>query len=281
MKRKALPLFSFLLAFVLIIASFGSARADAGQDPVVTPVSGDTDFTSEVIPIASLPGVTELAGGMLVPVGFPAGEAQFGGNGIRVTSMDKGKATACFSISTAAINLGWGGKVGVWNGSKWVQLPTTITSFEETPGSLACATITGNGTYAFIKYVVDSSLLPKMQPCDFGIDYQIMDNYGFAYPPSSYNHWALGFNIPASVPAGAPVTYSIISYDPAWPGTFTSGTSGSTTAGTYWSDAVVFYNDFVSVSQTPGPTFLVRFQFPTLNCYLILEYYDYDSINSN
>ena len=50
---------------------------------------------------------------------------------MRVTGMESGKATVCFSLSTIAVNQGWGGKVGVWNGTKWVQLPTTFATPEE------------------------------------------------------------------------------------------------------------------------------------------------------
>ena len=95
---------------------------------------------------------------MLVPVGFPAGEAQYQGDGLIVTGMDNGKATACFYIT--GTQWGWGGKVGLWDGTEWVKLATAITSPDETPNSIACAAITGNGTYAFIRYVVDASLLP-------------------------------------------------------------------------------------------------------------------------
>ena len=97
---------------------------------------------------------------MLVPVGFPAGEAQYQGDGVIVTGMDSGKATACFTIT--GTQYGWGGKVGVWNGTKWVLLPTTIKALDESPNSLACAPITGNGTYVFIRYVAEQDKLPKV-----------------------------------------------------------------------------------------------------------------------
>jgi hypothetical protein len=163
MKRFVLPLFSGLLVLSLLLGSFATAKAAPGDNPTVTPVSGDTDLTTEIIAIASLPGVTELAGGMLAPAGFPAGEAQFGGNGIRVTGMDSGKATACFYLSAAEINQGWGGKVGVWDGTQWVLLATSISLPEETNNAIACATISGNGTYAFIKYVTEPDKLPTVQ----------------------------------------------------------------------------------------------------------------------
>ena len=160
MKKFVLPLLSGLLVVALLLGSFVTAKAAPGDDPTVTPVSGDTDFMTEVVAIASLPGTVELAGGMLAPVGFSDGEAQFGGNGILVTGFDSGKATACFNLSATEINQGWGGKVAVWDGAKWVRLATTITTPDETNSAIACATITGSGTYAFIKYVSDPSKLP-------------------------------------------------------------------------------------------------------------------------
>jgi len=107
MKKVLLPLFSFLLVLGLLGASFSSAKAEIGDDPVVTPVSGDMEFATEVVPVASLPGTTVLESQMLVPVGFPLGEAQFEGVGVRVTGMDYGKATACFAVS--GMQYGWGG----------------------------------------------------------------------------------------------------------------------------------------------------------------------------
>ena len=83
MKKVLIPFFSCLLVFTLLLGSFGSAKAEIGDDPVVTPISGDMEFTTEVVPIASLPGTTELDQ-MLVPVGFPEGEAQFEGAGVLV-----------------------------------------------------------------------------------------------------------------------------------------------------------------------------------------------------
>jgi hypothetical protein len=168
-KKTLIPLFSLVLAFSLLFSVTGTAAAlpppppppipttPSLPDPVVTPVSGDMEFTTEFIPIAQFPGTTEF-NQMLVPVGFPAGEAQYQGDGVVVSGMDSGKATACFTIT--GTEYGWGGKVGLWNGTKWVKLATTITPLEESPNSLACATITGNGTYVFIRFVADASLLP-------------------------------------------------------------------------------------------------------------------------
>jgi len=198
MKRVLVPFFSFLLVLTLLLGSFGSAKAEVGDDPVVTPVSGDMDFTTEVVPIASLPGATEMEDLMLVPVGFPLGEAQFEGAGVLVTKFDTGKASACFTIS--GTQYGWGGKVGMWNGTKWMLLPTTITSPAETPNSIACATITGNGTYAFIRYVVDASLLQTQVIADLPTCRSIgirWDGHGLGGNGNYDPYWVelLNFNI--------------------------------------------------------------------------------------
>ncbi|NMC35136.1 MAG: hypothetical protein GYA36_22155 [Veillonellaceae bacterium] len=157
--------FSILLAVVLQLSLLGSATAaplpSSLPDPVVTPVSGDMEFTTELLPVQQFPGAQEY-NQMLVPVGFPLGEAQFLDTGVVVSGMDSGTATACFYFTGA--ESGWGGKVGVWNGTKWVLLPTTITDLEESPNSLACAPITGNGYYAFIKYISSPEKLPTGKP---------------------------------------------------------------------------------------------------------------------
>ena len=71
MKKVFIPFFSCLLVFTLLLGSFGSVKPEVGDDPVVMPISGDMEFTTEVVPIASLPGTMTLASQMLAPIGFP------------------------------------------------------------------------------------------------------------------------------------------------------------------------------------------------------------------
>jgi hypothetical protein len=224
MKKFVLPFFSLLLVLTLALSSFSSVTAAAGGDPWVTPVSGDMEFTVTVIPIASLPGVVELASQMLAPAGFPEGETQFGGNGIRVTDFASGKATVCFSLSAQEVAKGWGGKVGMWDGSKWVLLPTTIAAVvEEASTTSACAGITANGIYAFIKYIADASLLPQGPPA-CGV-------MTFAFPYGYYfddyeGYMETGIVIHDSlIPEGTPISYQLLNIVPS--GFFTSGLSGS------------------------------------------------------
>jgi hypothetical protein len=211
MRKIALPFFSCLLVLTLLLGSFGSVKAAIGDDPIVTPVSGDMEFTSEIIPIASLPGITELAGGMLAPAGFPEGEAQFEGNGIRVTGMDSGKANACFAIS--GTQYGWGGKVALWTGAKWELLPTTITTPDETPNSTACATITSSGTYAFIKYVTDPTKLPKLGVCSSTPSITLLLLPGSE--PDQIRLFAALVEKQPVAPEGSSVSYRVLSTDPA------------------------------------------------------------------
>jgi len=211
MKKLVLPLFSCLLVLSLLLGSFATAKAAPGDDPVVTPVSGDATFATEIIPIVSLPGVTTY-GEMLVPAGFPAGEAQFGGNGVRVTGFDASKATACFSLSAAAVNEGWGGKVAVWDGAKWVRLATSITTVEESNTALACATITGNGTYAFIKYIAEPDKLPTYGKCSD--DTLVGIRFDYNYPEGIFTVYeAIVLHNPAPA-VGSTVSFQLLSISP-------------------------------------------------------------------
>ena len=252
MKRTVLPVISFIMVFVLLMASFGTAKAGAGDDPVVTPVSGDMEFTTEVVPIVSLPGVTELAGGMLAPVGFPAGEAQFGGNGVLVTGMDYGKATACFSLSSTAIAEGWGGKVALWNGANWVRLATSITVEDETNTAIACATITSSGTYAFIKYVTEPDKLPANPVIKTPCAAPIGGLFG-------RNPWGPLFGAFLAYPNSL-ITYEIINYTAPFFGDL-SGSTTSDSSGNYnFGD-----NSWSSTTITPSPAFTIHIETP--GCY--------------
>jgi hypothetical protein len=208
-------------------------------EPVVTPVSGDIEFTTEFIPIAQFPGTTEF-NQMLVPVGFPAGETQYQGDGVIVSGMDSGQATACFTIT--GTEYGWGGKVGLWDGTKWVKLTTTITPIEESNKSQACATITGNGTYAFIRYVVDTSLLPVNTYCS-----ELTSGWTiYTYFDAQGTYFYISID---NLPDGTPATLTFISASPA-PNYF--GFIGTTNAsvGNYaGGDADFFDSNF----STSGP----------------------------
>lgn len=281
MKKFGLPVFSFLLVITLALSSFSSAAA-AGGDPWVTPVSGDMEFTATAVSVANLPGVVELPSQMLAPAGFPAGEMQFGGSGVRVTDFDAGKATACFSLSAIEVKKGWGGKVGMWNGAKWVLLPTTIAvPAEEASTTSACAGITGNGTYAFIKYIADAALLQKGPQACGVLTYAFPYSFDF----EEFDGWmSEGFIVHNSfIPIGTPISYQLVNVIPS--GFFTSGQSGSGTVVDYmqidvdeyaflveFDPMVIFEYDYFEYLDS----FTLRVFLP--NCYTDFQYPD-DMIN--
>jgi len=219
------------------------------------------DFTTEFIPIAQFPGTTEF-NQMLVPVGFPSGEAQYEGDGVVVSGMDNGKATACFYIT--GTQYGWGGKVGLWDGTKWVKLATTITPLEESNKSLACATITGNGTYVFIRYVVDPSLLPVKGICGYDITYA----WGTASDADNADRWQKGyinhFEIYSNTDlTGKTVTVSLLRSDPAggyvWYGTATGVLIHSYSTYYYFSVSPTVYYEWNLNNYYNQPFWLLDF----------------------
>jgi hypothetical protein len=275
MKKSAFLLFSIMLVLGLLVLPAGTARAAVGDNPVVTPVSGDMVFTTEIVPIAQLPGTVVLASQMLAPVGFPEGEAQFEGAGVRVTGMDNGKATACFTLPTIAVNQGWGGKVGVWNGTKWVLLPTAITTgTDEAANTTACAPISSSGIYAFIKWVVDPSLLPGKGDCDFEI-IPAFYHFGGGGPENfSFQFYEPDFVVFSAVvlgpiAQGTPVYYKLLEYEGDVWGSFV----GTVIHGAYGMPFSDFINLYVDLNDFEYAKLYVEYP----SCWAILEY-DQDTI---
>ncbi len=241
MKKVFSLLMGSMLVVSLLFSVTGTAKAffvepPSLPDPVVTPVSGDMEFNAELLSVAQFPGAQEY-NQMLVPVGFPLGEAQFLDTGIIVSNMDSGKATACFTIT--GTQYGWGGKVGLWDGTKWVLLPTTIKALDESPNSLACAPITGNGTYVFIRYVADASLLPNCSTT----------TAGWSLGTDSYDGYVYFYAHLHNLADGTPATLTFISADPALD---YLGFDGSTSenVGNYLSGDADFYD---ATFETDGP----------------------------
>jgi len=268
MKKSSGVILCVLLSISLLLASFSNVSAKAAGssqvNPVFTLTSGDMSFTTEFLPMISLPGATTLASGMLIPVGFPSGEKQFEGVGLQVTGFDFGSASACFPIT--AVNQGWGGQVGKWDGSKWVLLPTSISKPTEESFNWACATVNASGTYALISWVVDASKLPtsNVKPqCDFTIidAYETDTTYihnGSDYQSGTFQKFFIRTS--DTTLAGLPLTVSVSS-NPT--GTFTwdrtmSGTlvfNGSSGSDYYYYIPIVphghFYDDFIDmISRT-------------------------------
>lgn len=175
MKNFVSILMSAFLAVTLLSNSFINVSAngdeETGNIPTVTSLFGDTTFATTILPVVKLPGVDELPNGMLNPIGFPAGEVKFGENGVKVSGLSDGNAKVCFPVRSVELNQGWGGKVGFWTGSKWKLLKTTFSTDQEDPTSMACATISQNGTYSFIKWIADFSKLPKVTETSTSCEY--------------------------------------------------------------------------------------------------------------
>jgi len=96
MKKVSIAMLSLIMVISLLLTSQGSVSAEAVQNsptsPSVSWVSGDKTYTVDPIALVSLPGITTLSNGMIVPAGFkvPA-EKQFEGVGIQVSGFDSGK----------------------------------------------------------------------------------------------------------------------------------------------------------------------------------------------
>ncbi len=137
-----------LLIASLFLSAFIIEPTIVWPDPTVAAISGDTDFVASVTDPLKLSGTYKNDVGTPVPTGFPAGEIQFGGNGLVLKDVTSGSQSLCFSFPT--YRYGWRGSIYQWNGSKWVKLATTITERNEGAPALACTTVYGNGTYALL-----------------------------------------------------------------------------------------------------------------------------------
>jgi len=158
----------FLSAFVL-----PSARETTWPDPTVTTLSGDESYTVSIVSPASLAGAYIGSGGFPLPVGFNEGDRQFGGKALVVKGVSVGTQTACFALPT--YNAGWRGAVYQWIGSAWQPLVTSFSDSKEGSTVQACATIFGNGTYAFLMYYDPSLASSRAEATPFVIEGCTMD----------------------------------------------------------------------------------------------------------
>ena len=106
MKKTVLLFLSLTLALSLVLVHFSPVLAFDWQAPVVTPISGDKEFTTIVTAPAALPGIVAGENGITLPAGFPAGTAQFGGDGVVVKEFTDGSASACFLHAACQVGMG-------------------------------------------------------------------------------------------------------------------------------------------------------------------------------
>ena len=182
--------------------------------------------------------------------------------------MDSGKAKACFVIS--GTQWGWGGKVGMWDGKKWVVLPTTITTTtDESAQTTACATISGSGIYTFIKYVVSPDLLPKNAYCAVAAIWSDPPTSGSLNPNKSFFApyvFSAIIQPGNTVEVGDPVYYQLITYSPD--GSVWGTTSGTALHGIFGSSYTDFIDLYLNWSTFESATLYVEYP----NCSVTLFY---------
>ncbi len=228
--KKNIPVFlSLTLAVSLVLLNFSPVRAFDWQAPVVTPGSGDKEFTAAVTAPAALPGTVTGDNAILFPAGFPAGTAQFGGDGVVVKGFTGGTASACFSIPPARSE--WVGSIHQWNGTKWIKLPTTITEGDvESNSASACASIYGDGTFALIMGYTGAPEPKGLPVCSAdmrinGYSYATVMPLNEMNPLDSYLIQILDLNINLQIAPGTVVSYSLLNINPtgSMAGTLTRG----------------------------------------------------------
>jgi hypothetical protein len=158
MKKMTRISIASLLVLSVLVATFGtvfasstSTSTDLWTDPTATANGKDVTFTSTVLTPEFLPGTINPDAGMILPVGFTEGAAQFGGNGIEIDGLAKTADTVNVCFSFPVYQYSWSGTIYQWSGSAWVAQPTTIVApTGENSTYYACSAKVGNGTYALI-----------------------------------------------------------------------------------------------------------------------------------
>lgn len=176
--KKGFTFFSLMIAFALVVSVFSPAMAKplppnyTLPDPTVTWLTGDSVYTTLLLTAVQLPGSSGADD--YLPVGnWPSGEKLFAGMGIALSNYSYGSVSLCFPFNP--ISQGWTYAVGVFDGSGWNLLPTTINSKPETLFSTACATGFANGTYALLKWWGQSST--ALQACGFNVGIVGLEGY--------------------------------------------------------------------------------------------------------
>ena len=155
--------FSILIAVTLVFGFLftGTSLVSAGHivtpptipDPTAVASTDNSSMTSEVLAQTDLPGTTQLSSGKLAPLGFIAGFAQYGGNGLEVSDLVKPTtATVCFPFRN--YNFKWTGSIYKWEDSAWVSVATTFPKDGDGVVNWACTSGAGNGIYSLIIWYI-------------------------------------------------------------------------------------------------------------------------------
>jgi len=207
-----LTLFSLVLITSLLIVPTGAAQAASWPDPVVTSLNGDSDFTATMVdPISLSFGTAVTDKGLVVPSGFPSGEKQFAGKAVTIKGLESGKASLCFSFPT--YRYGWRGNVYQWDGTAWSMISSSLTEGIEGGAATVCATISTDGTYAFIIGYGLSQKVSSLPLCAEDFEVELL-----AVPLETEDFLALSmiglFTYP-SFGEGSEFSYSIFNVTPA------------------------------------------------------------------
>lgn len=217
MKKVVLALLSFTFVVSLILVPAASASAVTWSDPVITPLTGDKEFTVKVIdPVALSSGTTKTTSGLTVPAGFPLGAMQFGGNAVVLKGMESGTARTCFSFPN--YRFGWKGGIYQWNGTKWSIIPSTTTEGVEGAPATICTNISADGTYALLMGYTLRSTPITINTLPVCSDDFIFDLYLFYLDESDTDTTYVVPKIvmhPGVFPIGTTFSYSIFNISPA------------------------------------------------------------------
>lgn len=215
MKKAVLVLLSFTLVVSFLLVPASSAQAMTWDDPVVTPLNGNSDFTITMTNPFSLSfGTTQTEKGLIVPSGFVPGEMQFASKAVIVKGLEGGKASICYPHPT--YRYGWNGGIYQWNGSTWSALSSSLTENEESNATI-CATITADGTYAFlIFYALKSAPKAPLSECGDDFEATVSMFYLNDYSTPDLNAYSvMSIEVNQILPLGSRLSYSIFNQNPS------------------------------------------------------------------
>ncbi len=288
MKKTAFILLSLVLVAGLLLSNTGKVQAFDWTPPVVTPVFGDSEFSATPSAISSLPGIAPNDNGLILPVGFPEGTAQFGGDAVVVKDLTQGSiAKVCFSMPPKRTE--WAGSIHQWDGSKWAKLATTINYGDvESSAGTACAEIYGDGAYALIMGYTGKPEPKGLPICSESVTIKgwFMIGQGpypdRAFVPDKTLSLIMWLVISGEYPIGTPVTYQILNVTPpgSLGGKLTQSSQVSEIIPT-WGSQIIFFNQLVDIDTFPNEEWIygdnvvwnsnitMRLIFP--NCYVDLS----------
>jgi hypothetical protein len=215
MKKVVLSLLCLTLVVSFLLVPASSAQAVTWSDPVVTSLSGNTDFTFTLTDPFSLSfGTVKTAKGLTVPSGFVPGELQFASKAVIVKNLEGSKASVCYFLPT--YRYGWNGGIYQWNSSAWSALSSTLTENKE-GGATICSTISADGTYAFLIFYSLKSV-PKAPLPECGDDFRAMVNLYYLddeSTPDTDAYTVVSIEIYQILALGSRVSYSIFNQNPS------------------------------------------------------------------